>query len=466
MHKLRTLAAILTSTIVLGACGGGGGSGGSGGGIPGGGNVMGGNHEPQRLNVAVKDSAVLKARVSGAGWIALLEKPHRIFDGYNAPERSLLFSGGARYLPPAGWHLIDFDVHPSGQVSAVLVGERDVQLVRLDAGGTVLHSAPLDDPQHLADAYYGSPEGLADPGAMHPFPTLDTARLAATGEEIVLLLRTGRNALVAYRLAQAAGAVQMRWRTLVEPGTSIVNVWLTGTHDPYGDLQHQWRAYMDVDAQGRVAIAAPVNLTYLNADHARHFNEPLLAGPWYGSLLTILDANGARQRSTIVNTRAESQLTTVRWTGPDAVALAGRIRTARDNPAGWDGYVARVQPSSRTVQSMQAVDFEGGDVILELAPLPGGRLLAGGASNYTQNTAGASISETAAPLLAILDQDGKLVRRLPVEGGPRQNQVRALAPFGKGWLAGGMRNGPGTHSADGAENLILADGWLREVAVD
>jgi hypothetical protein len=466
MHKLRSipaLCAVMSFALILNACGGGGDGGGA---TVTGNNLLGGNHEPEQLSVAVKDSAVIKARAVGAAWVVLQEKLHRIFDGYNAPERSLLFSAGTRYMPPAGWHLIDFDIHPTGQVSAVLMGAQEVQLVRFDAKGTVLHSNQLDDPQHLADPFYGSLQALGNPEAMHPYPTLDTARLAAAGDDTILLLRTGRNALVAYRLIQAAGGLQMRWRTLVEPGTAIVNVWLTGTHDPYGDLQHQWRAYMDVDAEGRIAVAAPVNLTNLNADHARHFSEPLAAGPWYGSLLTVLDSNGVRQRSTMVNTAAESQLTAVRWTSGDTVALAGRIRTARDNPAGWDGYVAVVQPSSRTVRSLQAVDIEGGDVILDLAALPGGRLLAAGASNYTQNTAGASISETASPLLAVLEQDGKLIKRITVEGGPRQNQVRTLAPFGKRWLVGGMRNGPGTHSADGNDSLILADGWLRETAVD
>ncbi|TFW16648.1 hypothetical protein E4L96_16005 [Massilia arenosa] len=409
---------------------------------------------------------MLKVRTTGAAWAALEETLQPIRDGHNAPRRSLLLANGARYQPAPEWCLIDFDVHPSGELSLVLVGDKNVALVRLDAAGRVLRQDVLDDPAHLTDPYYGDSASLGDPDAMHPYPTLDTARLAAQGDEVVLLLRNGHNAVVAYRLAQGEAGLRARWRTVVEPGAPIANVWLTGTHDPFGDLQHPWRVFMDVDAGGRVVVAAPVNYTGLRTAHGRHFAEPVPGGSGFGALVTVLDKDGTRLHTTLLDTARESQLTAVRWIGAETVVLAGRIRNNPAASSGWDGYVAQVRPFQRETGPIRSIDIDRGDVILDAAPLADGRLLVAGASGYEQNTAGASISESTQPVLAVLNADGTVQSRLAVPAGPRQTQVTSLAARGQHWLAAGLSNGPGTHSADANPAAILADGWVREFTVE
>ena len=103
--------------------------------------------------------------------------------------------------------------------------------------------------------------------------------------------------------------------------------------------------------------------------------------------------------------------------------------------------------------------------MFDTAPLPQGRFLVAGSAGYTQNPNGASISEVAEPLLAILEEDGKIKQRITMATGPRQNQLRSLAAYGNNWLVGGLVNGPGTHSADSNPALVTADGFVREIVI-
>jgi hypothetical protein len=111
---------------------------------------------------------------------------------------------------------------------------------------------------------------------------------------------------------------------------------------------------------------------------------------------------------------------------------------------------------------VRVIDIDRGDIVFDLLPLAEGRMLAAGTTGYTQNPGGASISETSQPLLAVLDANGGVQQRLPFTAGARQNQVRSLAAWNGGWLAGGLVNGPGTHSGDNDPALIFADGYVRE----
>jgi hypothetical protein len=149
----------------------------------------------------------------------------------------------------------------------------------------------------------------------------------------------------------------------------------------------------------------------------------------------------------------------VRWIG-DTIAVAGRQRLAvATDDGGWDGYVALLRPGAAPLLRMLHVDRC--DIVFDVLPLVDGSIVAAGATGYTQNPGGASISETGQPLLALLDAQGMLRRRLPFAAGPRQNQVRSLAPWAGGWLAGGLVNGPGTHTGDADPTLIFADGYVR-----
>lgn len=101
-------------------------------------------------------------------------------------------------------------------------------------------------------------------------------------------------------------------------------------------------------------------------------------------------------------------------------------------------------------------------MLFDVAALPGGRFLALGTTGYIQNPSGASISEAAQPLLALLNSDGSVAQNLSYMGGARHNQLTTIASLNGRWLLGGMVNGPGTHSGDADHTLIVADGFVRE----
>ena len=460
--RIRTrIAALGLALLGLAACGGGGG--GAGGAEP-------PPPEAVTLPLALNGVSVLKLAAAGEGWVALAERPSYLADQI-VPERQLLIArAGGRgqpiaYQPPAGWALIDFAVHPaSREISLVLAGERQLRLARLDGTGRLLHEQGFEDAAAAGDPIVGGPFAYQDNSALVPRVTRDASRVAAVGEELLLALRSGRQAVVLYRLTYgAAGGFAMRWRSLVEPGVEIAaRIPMGGRVDPFKGLDHSWRMELAADPTGtQIAVAVSLSRTELAAGHAAHFGETLPPDLVYGFILSEFDGAGRRLRSLVQDTRGQSELQGLRRVGARWIAL-GRVRSAATQE-GWDGFLAFSASGAPGLQ-YRTLDVDRGDVLFDVAALPSGELLVAGATGYLQNPGGVSISEEAAPLLARLSAEGQLQQRIALTPGPRHNQLRALLPWGTGgtWLIGGMENGPGTHSADSDAALLKADGYLRE----
>jgi hypothetical protein len=197
--------------------------------------------------------------------------------------------------------------------------------------------------------------------------------------------------------------------------------------------------------------------------HADFFGQP--TNVTQGVIVTRLAPDGQRQGATVVDTVKTSELHGLRLNGDD-IAMVGRVFTEqRGDGTGWDAYAAHVSRASGALSAYRIVDVDAGDVLFDIAPLAQGRFLVAGATGYSQNPTGASVSGEAAPLLAVLESDGTVRQRIAFTTGPRQNQLRSLAARGGDWLVGGMVNGPGTHSGDGDVSLITADGFARQVAI-
>jgi hypothetical protein len=142
--------------------------------------------------------------------------------------------------------------------------------------------------------------------------------------------------------------------------------------------------------------------------------------------------------------------------------LVGRVLSeVRSDGTGWDAFAACVAQDG-SLDSYNTVDVDRGDVLFDIAQLSSGRYLALGTTGYVQNPAGASISESAQPLLVLLGSDGSLIQSLSSPAGPRHNQLTTVVRIDGGWLLGGMINGPGTHSGDIDRSALVADGFLRE----
>jgi hypothetical protein len=424
---------------------------------------------PALINLAVAGMAVIKVQNGAKGVTFMSEKLTSLSE--SGPERSitLLDTSGAasgRYSAPSGWALIDFTQHPSGEISAVLATARTVRLVRIDRSAVVRNDFGLTDAQAPNDPFYDN-GGIRDDGSLLPVVTRDAIRLAAIGENLAVALRTGRNAVVAYRFDYTEATSYTRiWRTLVEPGLTMFALGITsGSFDVFGALENHWHVHLDADAAGNVAVAV-IGRPFIDplfAVHADFFKEPSFV--MAGLLVTRVAPDGQRLGSTVIDTVQTSELYGLRLSGDD-IALVGRVFSeVRGDGTGWNAYVANVGRVSGTLLSYRVIDLDRGEVLFDIAPLAQGRFLVAGAAGYSQNPAGASISEETSPLLAVLESDGTLKQRIDVVAGARQNHVRSIAARGGNWLVGGMVNGPGTHSGDGNPALIVADGFVNETTV-
>ena len=421
------------------------------------------------VNLAVVGLTVTKARTVGNQVLVLEERLTSIFE--DGPERTLgMLHGDGRtvrsYTPPTGWSVVDFAVHPSGDTTVILTTATEVRIVRLDPDGSIRSDQPFLDPSAPTDPFFNYAGGIKNDNALQPALMHDAARIAPLGEGLAVVLRTGRNAIVAYRLdPDSGGAYHVAWRTLVEPGSSILALGITsGTFDVFGQLQNHLRIYVDVDPDAPAALAVGVvNATMLNFTfraHADYFGEPIAASA--GVLLTrIASADGHRLGSTVINTHDRAELHGLRAT-PGGFTLLGRVLSeVRSDGSGWNAFVALVgRDGSRG--PYHVIDVDRGDVLFDVAALPSGQYLALGTTGYLQNPSGESISEVAQPLLVLLNSDGSLAKHLGYAGGARHNQLTTVSSLNGHWLLGGMINGPGTHSGDADHKLIAADGFLRQ----
>ncbi len=423
------------------------------------------------VDLAVPSHTVIKVRTAGSEIVLLEERLNSIFE--DGPQRTLAILQSDdhtvwSYTPPPGWSVVDFALHPSGDISIVLTTTTQVRIVRLDPNGLTRSDQVFVDAAAAMDPFFNYAGGIKNDSALQPALMHDAARLAPLGESLAVVLRTGRNAIVAYRLdPDASGAYMRLWRTLVEPGSSILAEGITsGSFDVFGQLQDHLRIFADVDSDAAMTLAigvvnAPMQ-NYTFRAHAEFFNEPIAASN--GVLLTRLSiADGRRLGSTAIDTHDHAELHGVRAT-PGGFMLMGRVLSeVLPDGSGWNAFTAFVGRDG-TPGPYSVVDIDRGDVFFDVAPLPSGRFLAVGTTGYTQNPSGASISEAAQPLLVVLNADGSLGQNLNYAGGARHNQLTTIAPLNGGWLLGGMVNGPGTHSGDADRGLIVADGFLRQAA--
>jgi len=422
---------------------------------------------PSPVDVSVPAQAVTKVRTEGKVTAFLQERLVSIFE--QGPQRTLeiLDADGHTthaWQAPAGWSVVDFAVHPSGRISAVLTTLRDVRIVQLNASGVLLADQGFIDALAPADPYFDFNGGVHDDTSMQPALMRDAARVVPLGESLGLVLRTGRNAVVAYRFdPDPNGGYQQRWRTLVEPGATMFALGLaSGSFDVFGQDENHLRVFVDVDATGTMAVAVVGNagLNYTFLAHLSQFGDALVGER--GVLLTRLAGNdGRRLGSTAVNTQVLTELHGLRAT-PRGFALTGRVLSAvNQDGSGWDAFSALVARDG-TLEAYHVLDFDRGDVLFDIAPLSNGEYLALGATGYLENPSGLSITEVTQPLLAHLKADGTKLERLDFAGGARQNQLRSITRLNDRWLLGGLTNGPGTHSGDTQRNLIFADGFLRQ----
>lgn len=406
----------------------------------------------------------------GGGWLIVVEKPIAMQTLTVGPERELVWmnaDGTVRFrkAAPAFRAILDAAVHSgSGEVTMLLAGESGFSLARWSATGAPIALTPIVD-----DAIVTDPPAINDGESKSPIETVtsDVGRIAADGEGVVLATRTGRHSVIAYRVDFDAGTESfvVRNRTLVVPAHPIVPTALNGgTYDTFGQLAGHFAVHVVRSSSGTAWIAvehARLESGAMVKAHAKVFGESLVTDPdWLDIFVTRVSSDGVRLGTTVVSTPNDDQLYGLRAIGDDVYAL-GRTEHWNQQGTGFEALVARVDPQGLVTVREVAVDR--GDIAFDVAPAPAGGLIVVGASGYAQNPSGASITEESAAFARWLHPDmGET--SLTLRAGPRHNEARFVLPMGDGrfWL-GGMRDGPGTHSADGDASLLRASGFVAAV---
>jgi hypothetical protein len=269
-----------------------------------------------------------------------------------------------------------------------------------------------------------------------------------------------------YRFSHGAGAFVRKARTLVEPAISIAPVGLTGgSYDTFGQVESQYHVHLAVDRAGTsyVGVRHPhLSSEHLPRAHKAVFGEDLKGDPDALDIyVTRVSADGVRLGTSVVSTPEDDELYGLRAVGEAAYAV-GRNERWNEEGTGHDALVGRVDGATGTV-AVRTFDVQRGDVAFDVAPAKEGRLLVVGASGYTQNPHGASISEASDTFARWLSPDGTL-EPAPLPNGPRHNEARVVVPLDDGlFLVGGMLDGPGTHSADGEPAALRAAGFVIPV---
>lgn len=404
--------------------------------------------------------------LAGDGLLVVYEIPVHLHTQWGEPRRLLawLDTAGrelARREATPGRQLLDAAVHPSREITVVEASEEGYFLLRIDAQGRVIGETQLTDAAILTD-----PPAILPSESRSPIEevTHDTARIAADGDGVLLATRTGRHSVVAYRLEWSGSGFAVCARTLVVPAHPIAAIGLTGgSYDTFGQLDAHYGVFVAVDAArtGWVGVGhARLELGAMVKAHEKVFGEKLVTDPdRLDAFVTRISPDGQRLGTSVVSTPDDDQLYGLRATGRGVYAL-GRTEHWNAEGTGFDALLALIDASGAV--AVQTFDVERSDIAFDVAAGEDGDLVVVGASGYSQNPYGASISEASHAFALRLQRDGAL-RALPLPDGPRHNEARFVVPRGRERLVvGGMLDGPGTHSADADAALLRAAAFITE----
>ena len=416
-------------------------------------------------------------RTKDGGLVVVHEVPLHLKIDWGEPKRSIVWLDAqgherARREATPGRQLLDVAVHRvSGDATLVEASADGYFLVRLDERGLTRGETPLVDDAILTDLPPLLPnESRSRVETM----THDTGRVAAHGERAFLGTRTGRHSVVGYWLTWTGASFVVDSRTLVVPAHAITPTALHGgSYDTFGQLDAHYGVSVAVDDAGVAWVGvehARLESGAMVRAHERVFGEKLVTDPdWLDAFVTRVSPSGQRLGTSVVSTPDDEQLYALRAIGTSVYAL-GRTEHWNASGTGFDALVAKIDANGSVAVS--SFDVEAGDIAFDVARA-GNTLVVVGASGYSQNPFGASISEESHAFAVRLEADGT-VRALAAPNGPRHNEARVVLGD-SGWgdrvatprsiLVGGMLDGPGTHSADGDASLLRANGFVTLLSV-
>jgi len=394
---------------------------------------------------------------SGSGTDVVLEErliTFTVAEFGSSRIRRLDGSGSTRWDSPAGLLIEDATLHPSGEVSAVLINARfEVFLARLSPRLELLGLQQLVDPDIVHDPF--PPDtGLPSPTELtvNSLPR-DSVRAAADGEDAVVVAMTPLESVLLYRIG-FSGIWQGPRRTLILPVRHHIPLLpIGGTFDTFGAMWSSFRALVDVDDGGNAYVAFWVNPQKIQAaasftgEHLEKVSTNRFSQD-SDVLLEKLDRSGNRLWTRVVGTENEDEPYAIRAAHGE-VAVVGRARRVPgDDNTFWDGFLS-VSAADGTLRGTRAFQLDASSIFLAVDGIPEGGWVAGGSEGWSQNPQGLSVLSFGSKLLVDLPDAAADPVRIPLQAGPRHNEIRSVsADATHRWFAG-HEDGPVMHTGDG-----------------
>jgi hypothetical protein len=415
-------------------------------------------HLPEATK-SITGQAVLKALAYSGGWVTLKEtlQPQYLI---TQPKREISwmdnsFNEIVNYKPTEEWSLIDAVVHPSGQTSAVALGivigkgdyELHIKMLRFTPGGAVTEQEifQLPNSEDQLPVFPGS---------------LDRVKLVAYGEEVYVVARWKYNEVQAHRLSFEDGEFKTKWQEWVEPPSFVGTIGIIGGgFDNFHQGDRYFFVYADADKHGNLYVAVPSHEESVY-NHDAFFNENLMAetNPAdydYGvAIVTRLSPAGQRIYSKLHGKSRHKRLLNMR-VSDEGLFLTGRIKVSQES-GGWDAWVFAADLNGNVMYDNK-IDVRAGDMFWDVNPLPGGKILAAGTTDYYQNPGGLSVSDERRAAAFVVDAQGKVVKEIILPQGPagRGSEAMFVKLTGSHTVVfAGAHNAPGTHAS------VYSDGFI------
>lgn len=401
--------------------------------------------------------------------------------------------------------LMDFTVHPSGEVSLSVehTGEvRDTfELVRLSVDGAVLTRQRLPAPATLPPGDLGLLPAApflmkAVPAGAYIGKWLPWVRVEARGEDLAVAFlsyvdrgaESGIHALASgvMTLQWSGGRYAEQWARIVDGVHSLIQV--AWQYDEFHWLDAATQPLLAVSPEGRVIVGralsqgrcASLSQTFqeLSSTGCRLLgmrNSPHRYQPF---AFTAFSPEGVREGTHVLAPEGLEEFvvfdmalrgeevavagTAVRFQEDGTVAYYAASPGAERIMLPYDGYVAVLDRATGALRSEVYVDEGRAEYFAALRWTEEG-LLAAGAADWDRWNGGMSVSRGAGPLLAFIPGDGGAVRTRSVElgGGERHFHLLAVDARDGAVVALGVSEAPMTHSGDTAGAEQMTFGGLR-----
>jgi hypothetical protein len=387
--------------------------------------------EPQAFRLERLDSrqgvGVMKMLPLKEGVLALIERP---LDGFAVALLAFDSSGTVRFEFAARPDeiVLDFAVHASEETTVVTASRERFFLTRLSPYGDQLARQELQDPEVISGPRWpagSEPKAVAE-GLQPSFDAPAEARLVNVDDAVVIALRTQTRSLLAYRYEWKTGEGFTRvWRTLLVPSLPAdIRIGPdTATYDTFGQMLLGRALHLQADAKGRVYLAIAVAQDRSAIQKSTW--KQVLAHFWlFGSeppnktqqldgvlpelltsatLLVALSEGGEHRYTRVLDFARAHELYGMRRLD-DKLLFLGRTFAEASGRTEFDAFVAQADANSGEAQFARALDLEQGDIFFDIARA-GEMLLAVGATNWTQNLRGFSVSNDSEMLAAMLRPD-------------------------------------------------------------